>query len=608
MKSMCRSRPRLLCLALAALFLVNAPIYAQKKEENPKPVKWGHLEITGDYSDGTAAPGIFGELTETLSKSLERLEKAEADENITGIILHIKQPTIGFGKLNELREAISRVRAKGKKVVAWMDEGTTKDYLLASACDEIVIPESGTLMIVGLRMEVTFYKELLDWLNVEFDLLRVGEYKSAAEPYTRTEMSPEYREEMEAILDDNFNEVVRIIAESRKLEPDRVKELIDQGPFMAKEALELGLIDHVAYEDELDTLLKPEGDEREIQIVQRYGKSRMDADFTGFAGFMNMMNLLTGVDSTPRKTRTPKIAVIHATGMIVTGKSTTDILGSEAMGSETIIKAIETARDDDSVKAVVLRIDSPGGSALASDLMWRALEKLDKPVVASMGDVAASGGYYIAMGADYIYAEPGTITGSIGVIGGKLAIEGLYNKIGMKTTVLSRGANSGLFTSSGKFSDSERAAMTKLLYAIYDQFTGKAALGRKMEQPELEKLARGRVYTGTSAVKIGLVDELGTLHAAMQKARELANIGADEKTEELHLPRAVSPLEQLLGPIDEDVRMPASLNVLSRTSAAGAQLPEWTKKLPLLRDIVPLLRLSATETRWTLMPCLITIE
>ncbi|MDA0834771.1 MAG: signal peptide peptidase SppA [Planctomycetota bacterium] len=601
---------KILCfssLALVSLCLLSADSFAQKKEEKPKPAKWGHIEITGDYAEGTAAPGIFGELTETLNKSLERLAKAEGDENLVGVILHIKQPAIGLGKLNEFREAIARVRGKGKKVVAWMDEGTTKDYLLASACDEIVVPESGSLMVVGLRMEVTFYKELLDWLNVEFDVLRVGEYKAAAEPFTRVDMSPEYRQEMEAILDDNFSEVVRIIAESRKLESDQVKELIDQGPFTANEALERGLIDRVAYEDELETLLKPDGDERDVQIVRRYGKSRMDADFTGFAGFMNMMNLLTGVDSTPRKTRTPKIAVIHATGMIVTGKSTTDILGSEAMGSETIIKAIETARDDDSVIAVVLRIDSPGGSALASDLMWRALEKLDKPLVASMGDVAASGGYYIAMGADYIYAEPGTLTGSIGVIGGKLATEGLYNKIGIKTTVLSRGANSGLFTSSEKFSETERAAMTKLLYAIYDQFTGKAAQGRKMEQAELEKLARGRVYTGSTAVKIGLVDELGTLHTAMQKARELGKIGADEKVEELHLPRAVSPLEQLLGPIDEDVRMPASLNVLLR-STAGGRLPEWTSRLPILRDVIPLLRLGTTETRWTLMPCLITIE
>lgn len=607
MKTVGRTHLFSLCLAFAALCLIPAASQAQK-DEKPQPVKWGHIEITGAYSEGTGSPGLFGELTETLDKSLDRLKAAEDDDNITGVVLHLKQPTIGLGKVNEFREAIARVREKGKKVVAWMDDGTTKDYLIAADCDQIVMPESGTLMVVGLRVEVMFYKQLLDWLDVEFDVLRVGEYKSAAEPYTRTEMSPEFREEMEAILDDNFDQVVGIISESRGLERDRVQELIDQGPFTANEARELGLIDHVAYEDELNDLLKPEGEEdREVEITRRYAKNRVNTDFTGFAGFMNMMNLLTGADSGPRKTRTPKIAVIHATGMIVTGKSGTDLLGSESMGSETIIKAIETARDDDSVKAVVLRIDSPGGSALASDLMWRALEELDKPFVASMGDVAASGGYYIAMGADYIFAEPGTITGSIGVIGGKLATDGLYNKIGLTTTVLSRGANSGLLTSGQKFSESERKAMTKLLHAIYDQFTGKAAKGRNMEQVDLEKLARGRVYTGNSAVEIGLVDEIGTLHAAMNKARELAGIDADEKLEEMHLPRPVSPFEQLFGSIDEGVRLPASMEIVSR-AASRSTLQDWARRMPLVRDILPLLRLSTTETRWTLLPCVISIE
>ncbi len=600
-------RPAAVWFVIFSACLIPADLRAQD-DEKPKPAKWGHIEISGAYSEGTSPPGIFGELTETLSKALTRLDRAGSDENLVGVILHIKQPTIGWGKLNEFRTAIARLREKGKKVVAWLDEGTTKDYLLATACDQIIIPESGAVMLVGLRMEVTFYKEMFDFLNIEADILRVGEYKAAAESYTRTEMSPEFREEMEAILDDQFNSLVQIVSESRKLEADRVKELIDQGPFTAKEALEFKLIDHVAYEDELDKLLQPEGDVRPVQIVKRYGKTRLDTDFSGFAGFMNMMNVLMGEETTQRKTKTPKIAVIHATGMIMTGQSTTDLLGSEVMGSDTIIKAIEAARTDASVKAVVLRVDSPGGSALASDLMWRALERLGKPVVASMGDVAASGGYYISMGADYIFAEPGTITGSIGVIGGKLATEGLYNKLGIKTSVLSRGANSGLFTSSGKFSDSERTAMTKLLYAIYDQFTGKAAAGRKMEQADLEKLARGRVYTGTSAQKLGLVDELGTLDAAMKKARELAGIGPDDKLEELHLPRAVSPLEQLFGPINEEVTVPASLALVSRMKGDTGSASEWIKHMPMVRELLPLLRLSMQEKRWMLMPCLIRVD
>ena len=245
-------------------------------------------------------------------------------------------------------------------------------------------------------------------------------------------------------------------------------------------------------------------------------------------------------------------------------------MGDESMGSTTMIKAIRQARDDATVKAVVLRVDSPGGSALASDLMWHELETLDgkKPFVVSMGDVAASGGYYIAMGADRIFAEPGTLTGSIGVVGGKLAFEKFYEKIGITTSVVQRGKNSGVLSMTTPFSDAERDTMQKMLNDIYAQFTTKAAAGRKMDVEKLEKMARGRVYTGAQALQLGLIDEIGTLADAIAHAKKAAGLDPEQKLERLDLPKPISPFEQLFGPAD-----PGAASLKAASSA-------WLRRLP----------------------------
>ncbi len=283
--------------------------------------------------------------------------------------------------------------------------------------------------------------------------------------------------------------------------------------------------------------------------------------------------------------------------MINSGKSQSDFLSGEStMGSDTMIKAIRDANKDATVKAIVLRVDSPGGSALASDLMWHELELVKKPFVVSMGDVAASGGYYIAMGADRIFADPGTITGSIGVVGGKLALGGTYSKIGITTDIISRGKNSGVLSSTTPFSDSERNAMQRLLNDIYDQFTAKAAQGRKMPQEKLEKLARGRVYTGGAALKIGLVDELGSLDDAIAYAKKQAGVGPDEKLEKLILPKASSPLESLLGPLDPNADTKAA-NTAVRHFLRSIS-PELEQNLQVLQ----LLQILSREPTLTLMP------
>ena len=561
-------------LSVSPLFAANAPGDAADKAEAvaKKKLSVAHIEITGGYSEGVSAPGLFGDVVETLGTALQRLDKAARDESLDAIILHISDPSIGWAKLNELRVGIQKVRAKGRKVYAWMESADTKGYLIAAACDQIVLPESGMLMLPGLRAEVSFYKNLFDKLSIEPQMLRVGEFKSAAEPYSRSEMSPAFREEMEAILDDYYRQIVETISAGRKLTPDQVKAIIDTGLHTAADAKKLGLIDVVGYEDAIESLIKGDDKTAEVKITKGYGKKKIDTDFSGFTGMAKMMNMMMGVEPTTRKSTASKIAVISATGAIMSGASSADsFFGEQTMGSTTMIKAIRQARDDSTVKAVVLRVDSPGGSALASDLMWHELEALDckKPFIVSMGDTAASGGYYIAMGADRIFAEPGTLTGSIGVVGGKIAFEKFYEKIGITTSVVMRGKNSGVLSPTTAFTETERTAMQKMLNDIYAQFTTKAATGRKMDVEKLEKMARGRVYTGSQALQLGLVDELGTLGDAIAFAKKSAGIDPDTKLERLDLPKPTSPFESLFGPID-----PSSTSLGVTGSALLKSLPE----------------------------------
>ncbi len=431
-----------------------------------KKLSYAHIELKGSLPEGTMAAGLFGEVVENLDGALARMKKAAEDEKLAGVIIHLDSPTVGWAKVHELRTAITRIRDKGKPVYAWMESGSTRDYLLASACDHIVLPESGVLMLPGLRFEVMFYKNLFDSLQVEPQMLRVGEFKSAAEPYTRSEMSPQFREELEAMLDGFYGYIVDTIAASRKLTAEQVKGAIDQGVMTAGDAKKLGLVDHIGYEDAIEKLIVADLPV-DLKVVKGYGKKKIDTDFSCMTGMIKMMNLLMGEEPPVRRSFAPKIAVISAVGPIMSGASQVDFFGEATMGSATMIKAIRQARDDDTVKAIVLRIDSPGGSALASDLMWHELETVKKPFVVSMGDTAASGGYYIAMGADRIFAEPGTITGSIGVVGGKIALDKFLAKFGVTTSVVTRGKNSGVAeTSMMALSETERAALQKLMNDI----------------------------------------------------------------------------------------------------------------------------------------------
>src|SRR5262249_36419019 len=333
------------------------------------------------------------------------------------------------------------------------------------------------------------------------EVLKVGDYKSAVEPFTRTDLSPANREQIESMLDDHFdNDLVKLLIESRparKWSAGEVKKLLDEGPFTAKKAASIGLIDRLDYTDALEAFIEKEVKGDKFQIVRNYGKEKKDdLDMSSPLAILKLLS-----PPKPKESKNPKIAVIYAVGAIETGKGgLSPLSGGESVGSTTMVGAIRQAEKDATVQAIVLRGDSPGGAALASDLIWNELVKCKKPVVASMGDVAASGGYYISMGCRKIYAEPGTLTGSIGVFGLKLITGGLTEWAGMKMVTIQRGQNAGIMTTNRAYTDSERKAMTAVIEDIYDQFTTKAVQGRqkagvKMDREKLLSLAGGRVST-----------------------------------------------------------------------------------------------------------------
>lgn len=519
----------------------------KESAKKPSKVRLAHIQIKGELPESPGQMSFFGDLGIDLRQTIARLDKAARDTSIAGVVLEIRPAALTRGKLNELREAIARVQAADKKVHASFEMAIGSQFLLASACDDVTMPEAGMVLVPGVHAEVAYYKELLGKLGIEADMMHVGDSKGAAEPLTRTNMSEPVRENLTAMVDDIFDQMVTKIAADRDLKVSDVRQVVDRGLLTAKKAHEAGLIDRVAYPDEFRAELKEAYEADELVYVVNYGKKSVDTDFSGPMGMIKLFQQILGVGSGSGSGKGPKIAVVYAVGPIMSGKSESSPFGGQSMGSDTIVKALNEAAKDKAVKAIVLRINSPGGSALASDLIWRATQSTDKPIVASMGDVAASGGYYIAMGADRIVAEPGTITGSIGVVGGKLAMHGLYDKIGITTDKITRGENSGIFSSTDKFTAGEREVVTDMMQDVYRIFTTKAAQGRDMPLDKLKELAGGKVYTGRDAMHNGLVDELGTLKDAIRVAKDLAGLDADEKAGLKILPKPENPFEALFG-------------------------------------------------------------
>jgi protease-4 len=597
----------LLILAAPALLFADddAPKKKNKKDKDTAAVV-AHIRLAGDLDETpTAADPIFGGTSESLKTKLDRLAKAKTDANVKSVLLVLNDLQIGWGKVDELRRAVADVRAAGKPVYAFLESADAKSLLAALACDKVGMPEGGEVMLHGIRAEITFYKDFFEKVHLQADFLQMGEYKGAAEPYTRSSMSPQFRKQLETVIDDFFEKsLVEAVVKSRPEKnwtAEQVKKWIDEGAFSAKRAKEMGLVDQIAYEEEFEKQAKEATRAEDAHVVRNYARDKPEeVDLSNPFAIFKLL-----APQKPKASKKPKVAVVYAVGEIVTGRGTINPLGGESVvGSTTTIEAIREADRDETVKAIVLRVDSPGGSALASDLIWKALSECKKPVVASMGDVAASGGYYISMAAQKIYAEPGTLTGSIGVVGGKIVTGGLFNWLGMKTDVISRGANSGLESSEKPWTDSERRVMTGLMQDVYDQFLDKTIAGRKkagveMDKEKLLKLAGGRVWTGRQAKANGLVDELGTLADAVAAAKKLAG-QEDTETELLILPRPKSILEKLADSSTETKGPAMKLDPL-------AGVPDVPGLAAKLRTARALLRLQG-ERVWLMPPVCVEVK
>lgn len=435
-------------------------------------------------------------------------------------MLRLGNLQIGWARLAELRSAIERVRSSGKPVIIYFTSAPSDgEYYLAAAADWLVCPPVSMINLDGLRAEATFYKGLLDKLGIEFEYERVGKYKSAVERYSRTSLSEPAREAREALLDDIFDELTTAIAADRNLSPAQVRELIDGGPYASIEALNAGLIDQIAYEDELDGIINEKIARRARHVdLPNLAKRTYHRDVWGPA---------------------PQVAVVFAAGTMLPGADREDLLAGEVLGAGTAVAALRAARRDRDVKAIVLRINSPGGSGVATDIIRREVQQTlgKKPVVVSMADVAASGGYYIACGADSIFACPSTITGSIGVYYGKVNLVGLYDKLGVDKEVSTRGAHAGMYSFHRPFTDDEREILSHQMDMFYDNFLKIVADGRGSTPEQIDSLAQGRVWTGAAARENGLIDEFGGLPRAISSAAHMA--GIENKQYEIKiLPRA----------------------------------------------------------------------
>lgn len=506
-----------------------------------------HVRLTGGMPDGVGPGGLLSDMTPHLHRIVERIDKAAQDARVKGLVLVIESPALGRARVDEIRAAIARVRAAGKPVAAHLVGGSAVQYELALACDTIAMPPAATLEITGVRAEMMFFKSMLDRMGVKAEILQVGEFKGAGEPLTRDSMSPQLRRQYEAFVGDLFEQLVARVAEPRRLPVDKTRDLIDSGVFTPEAARAAGLIDAVAYEDEVIDGLAKRLRLEEPKVARDYAERKIDNDFSGLGGLVKLVEMLSGQKPAAAAGRGKRIAIVHVIGAIREGKGRDDLLGGAAAGAETITKAIRAAAKDEAVVAIVLRIDSPGGSALASDLIWREVKQAGKPVVASLSDVAASGGYYIAVAADRIVAAPGSLTGSIGVVGGKVAVGPGLEKAGIHTDVVSKGRNAGWLSMSEPFTDSEREAFMATMQDVYRLFTTKVAAGRKLDLEKVQALAEGRVFTGRMAKEAGLVDRLGTLDDAVDEARKLAGLAADAPLDRLLLPEPRGLFEDLFG-------------------------------------------------------------
>ena len=475
---------------------------------------------------------VFGRDVSTVRGFVEALRRASRDDRVRAVLLMPSTLNVPYwGKVQEMRDAIVAFRKSGKHVTAFLEFGGDREYYLASAADRVFLMPTSSLDLTGVASYEMFLRGTLDKIGAYPDFVHIGDYKTAPNQLTQKGFTPAHREMAQSLNRDMYDQLVAGIADARKKSENEVRDLLDKGPFVAKEALDAGLVDDLAYEDELDDRVPELGDGKATRRMEGGDYQRTRPQSVGL------------------RTRS-RIAVLYVVGTIVSGRSGFDGVNGSVVGSETIIDQIRKIRDDASIKAIVLRIDSPGGSSVASDVIWRELkitrdENPKRPIVTSMSDLAASGGYYIAMPTEAIVAQPGTLTGSIGIFGGKMVIGGTLDKLGVTTEAVVSGANAGIYSPFAPFTPAQREKVASFMDDFYKNFLTKVAESRKSTPAAIHAVAQGRVWTGRQALGHGLVDALGGLDAAVALAKEKAKIPANEDVQLVVYPERRGLLDAL---------------------------------------------------------------
>ncbi len=483
------------------------------------------FHLDGEMPPFTNPQNMFAALSMSQYRLTSLLEKASADPGVQEVVVHLGSPAVSMGRAQELVEALRQVTARGKPLVCHIDSVDNVGYWIAAqACPRILVSPAGGVEALGLSLEAIYIRDLLSSFGVVADIIHIGEYKDAAEPLTRQEMSEHAREAAEGVLFELHRLLLEGIAKGRKMDSARVQAVLDGGPYNAKQTVALGLADE---ERTLQSTLDALEDKYPGGVNDEYGKPPPKR--LSFGDLMKMFGQADAARSTPG----PKIALVPMIGAIMGGESNDIIGGGETIREMEVTRALSDLARDDDIRGVVIRIDSPGGSALASDNIWHSVRALAarKPVVVSMGDVAASGGYYIASGATEVIAEPGTLTGSIGVVGGKLVFAEAAEKIGVNSQRIQTGKRAGLTSPFREFSGEERAAIEALMKNHYDLFIDRIVEGRGLDRERVLSAAKGRVWTGSQALQIGLVNQLGGLSTAIARAQALASLPATAPVE-----------------------------------------------------------------------------
>ncbi len=536
------------------------------------------LDLTRDLAEGPGEDSlsrlVFG-TKGNLRDLVDALDRAGDDPRVKGVYARLGDDAIGLAKVQQVRDALRAFRDKGKFAVAFADTfgelgPGTRPYYLATAFDEIWLQPQGTVGLTGLYTETPFARELLDRLGIVPRFSRRSEYKTVMNSLTDKAMPAPQREELDALLASLDGQIVRDIAAARRLPQDTLRGLVDRGPLLAEEALKAHLVDRLGYRDEA--------------IAEARRRAGPAARLVGAARYL---------DGAGRPHQSgAEIALIYGTGLITRSGTGAGLFGAEGLNARKVAAAFRAAAGDKAVRAIVFRIDSPGGSAVASETLWREVARArerGKPVIVSMGDVAASGGYYIAAPADKIVAEPATLTGSIGVVAGKIVLSGLLQKLGVAVEPVARGANAGMFSAVEDFSPQQQRRLDALLDATYAGFKAHVAAGRHLDAGAVEALAKGRVWSGEQAKANGLVDALGGYREAVALAREAAHIPAGAPYRLVVFPHRKGALEELYDRVfgrDEDGgggRLAALAALLARFDAVAAA--PGTVEMPALGEV-----------------------